>query len=133
MIARRGCSVTSARDEVPPTQSLPSILNGKDFAGWKVPNQSSYWNVVDGVLVGQSDDRKLTSMLYTEQAYGDVIIEAEVRFTGEIDSGEARSASVTPPAHKRAATPSGGQKDHAGLGSASICRSISSALAQPER
>jgi hypothetical protein len=32
-----------------------------------------------------------------------------------------------------AAAPSGAQKDHAGFGSASICRSISSALAQPER
>jgi hypothetical protein len=27
------------------------------------------------------------SMLYTEKPYGDVIVEAEVRFTGEIDSG----------------------------------------------
>ena len=42
---------------------------------------------------------------------------------------EARSASAAPPAHKRAAIPSGAQDDHAGLGSASICRSISSTLA----
>jgi hypothetical protein len=36
---------------------------------------------------GQSDDRMQGSMLSTEQPYGDVIVEAEVRFTGEIDSG----------------------------------------------
>ncbi|MEX0670107.1 MAG: DUF1080 domain-containing protein [Pirellulales bacterium] len=77
----------SARAEVPPTASLPLIFNGKDLAGWKASNELSYWTVVDGVLVGQSDERKLGSMLYTEQSYGDVIIEAEVRFTGEIDSG----------------------------------------------
>ena len=46
---------------------------------------------------------------------------------GEIGERDAASAAAN------AATPSGAQKDHAGLGSASICRSISSALAQPER
>ena len=80
-------SVASARDDVPPTQSLPPIFDGKDLTGWKASNEPSYWKVVDGVLVGHSDDRKLASMLYTEQSYGDVIVEGEVRFMGEIDSG----------------------------------------------
>ena len=72
--------------EVPPTASLPSIFNGRDFTGWKVPAEP-YWTVADGVIVGQSDEAKKGSMLYTEKAYGDVIVEGEVRFTGEIDSG----------------------------------------------
>jgi len=72
--------------EVPPTASLPSIFNGRDLTGWQVPAEP-YWKVVDGVLVGQSDDAKKGSMLYSEQAYGDVIVEGEVRFTGDIDSG----------------------------------------------
>jgi len=72
--------------EVPPTVSLPGIFNGRDLTGWQVPAEP-YWKVVDGVLVGQSDDAKKGSMLYTEQAYGDVIVEVEVRFTGDIDSG----------------------------------------------
>jgi lysophospholipase L1-like esterase len=70
-----------------PTEALPLIFNGKDLAGWAVPNEPSYWTVVDGVLVGASDERKKGSMLYTEKSYGDVVVEGEVRFTGEIDSG----------------------------------------------
>jgi len=72
--------------DVPPTASLPAIFNGRDLAGWKTPAEP-YWHVVDGVLVGQSDEAKKGSMLYTEKAYGDVIVEGEVRFSGEIDSG----------------------------------------------
>jgi len=72
--------------DVPPTANLPSIFNGRDFTGWKVPAEA-YWTVADGVIVGQSDDQKKGSMLYTEKPYGDVIVEGEVRFTGEIDSG----------------------------------------------
>ena len=72
--------------DVPPTTSLPAIFNGRDFTGWKVPAEP-YWTVADGVLVGQSDDDKKGSMLYTEKSYGDVIVEGEVRFNGEIDSG----------------------------------------------
>jgi len=75
------------RAETPPTASLPSIFNGQDLSGWQAPSEPSYWSVVDGAIVGQSDDRKQGSMLFTEQPYGDVIVEAEVRFTGEIDSG----------------------------------------------
>jgi len=72
--------------DVPPTASLPSIFNGRDLTGWKTPAEP-YWNVVDGVIVGQSDEAKKGSMLYTDKPYGDVIVEGEVRFTGEIDSG----------------------------------------------
>ena len=72
--------------EVLPTASLPGIFNGRDLTGWQVPAEP-YWTVVDGVLVGQSDEAKKGSMLYTDQAYGDVIVEGEVRFTGDIDSG----------------------------------------------
>jgi len=72
--------------DVLPTASLPSIFNGRDLTGWQVPAEP-YWKVVDGVLVGQSDDAKQGSMLYTEQAYGDLVVEGEVRFGGDIDSG----------------------------------------------
>jgi len=73
-------------EEIPATSSLPPIFNGTDLTGWKVPAEP-YWHVVDGVIVGQSDEQKKGSMLYTEKPYGDVIVEGEVRFTGEIDSG----------------------------------------------
>ena len=39
------------------------------------------------MLVGESDAEKKHSVLCTEKAYGDCVVEAEVRFAGEIDSG----------------------------------------------
>jgi len=72
--------------EQPAATGLPTIFNGHDLTGWKVVG-APYWKVVDGAIVGESDERKQASMLYTEQAYGDVILEGEVRFSGEIDSG----------------------------------------------
>jgi len=72
--------------EVPPTASLNSIFNGKDLTGWKVVG-GPYWKVFDGTIVGENDTEKKGSMLYTEQSYGNVVVEGEVRFSGEIDSG----------------------------------------------
>src|SRR2546423_1836300 len=66
---------------------LPSIFNGKDLSGWKVPADNKWWKVVDGVLIGENDQSMKGSMLYTEKSYGDVVVEAEVRWSGEIDSG----------------------------------------------
>jgi hypothetical protein len=71
----------SAADDLKP------IFNGKDLAGWKVPATNLFWKVEDGVLVGESDPAKKGSMLYTEQAYGDFVLECEARWSGDIDSG----------------------------------------------
>jgi len=81
------CVAAGAEAQVPPTASLPPIFNGRDFSGWTLPEQP-YWKVVDGVIVGQSDEQKKGSMLYTEKSYGDVIVDLEVRFREEIDSGK---------------------------------------------
>ena len=69
------------------SEELPPIFNGKDLSGWKTPTPADYWKVIDGVLVGESDDAKKASMLYTDKAYKDVVVEAEVRWSGDIDSG----------------------------------------------
>lgn len=66
---------------------LKAIFDGKDLTGWKVPQNNTWWSVEDGVLVGQYDEKLNGSMLYTEKSYKDVIVEAEVRWYGEIDSG----------------------------------------------
>ncbi len=66
---------------------LPSIFNGRDLTGWKVPNPNPYWKVVDGVLIGENAPNLKGSMLYTKQSYQDVVVEADVRWSGEIDSG----------------------------------------------
>jgi len=77
---------TAANADLPPTAEVPTIFNGRDLAGWKVVGEP-YWQVIDGVIVGANDAEKKGSMLYTDAAYGDVIVEGEVRFTAEIDSG----------------------------------------------
>ena len=66
---------------------LPSIFNGRDLAGWKVPDPNPFWKAVDGVLVGENNPELKGSMLFTEADYGDVVFETEARWTGEIDSG----------------------------------------------
>lgn len=72
--------------EQPPASALQPIFNGRDFTGWRLPDEP-YWRIEGDTIVGESDDRMLGSMLFTERSYGDVIVEGELRFTGEIDSG----------------------------------------------
>jgi hypothetical protein len=86
VLACLGPLAASARGETPPSADLPAIFNGRDLSGWKVVGEP-YWKVVDAAIVGESDDRMLNSMLYTEGNYGDVVVEGEFRFNGEIDSG----------------------------------------------
>lgn len=76
----------SSAEDVPGPKLEP-IFNGKDLTGWQAPSPNPFWKVVNGVLVGENEPEKKGSMLYTSQAYDDVIIEAEVRWQGEIDSG----------------------------------------------
>jgi hypothetical protein len=67
--------------------ALQSVFNGSDLAGWRPPEPNLWWRVVDGILVGENDEKLKGSMLRTEADYGDVLIEADVRWSGEIDSG----------------------------------------------
>ena len=85
-----------AADERPADAKLEPVFNGKDLTGWTLekpgakppdPATKSYWKAADGILVGESDDAKKSSMLYTEKAYKDVAVEADVRWSGDIDSG----------------------------------------------
>jgi hypothetical protein len=69
------------------SDNLPVIFNGKDFAGWKLPEPNPFWKVVGGVIVGENDEAKKGSMLWTEKSYHDFVIECEARWSGEIDSG----------------------------------------------
>jgi hypothetical protein len=71
-----------------PPQDLPlePIFNGRDLSGWKAPG-GPFWRVEEGTLVGENDAALKGSMLYTDRAYGDVVVEADCRFSGEIDSG----------------------------------------------
>lgn len=72
--------------EPPAAAALEPIFNGRDLAGWQ-PAESPFWRVEDGILIGENDAALTGSMLRTEADYGDVVVEADVRFHGEIDSG----------------------------------------------
>jgi len=86
IVATFATALAAVAEEPAIPESLPSIFSGRDLSGWKVPPQP-YWKAENGVIVGASDADMKESMLYTEKEYGDVIFEADVRFSGEIDSG----------------------------------------------
>ena len=66
---------------------LKPIFTGTNLAGWKVPETNPFWKIVDGVLVGENDEKLKGHVLYTEQSYTNFVLELEVRWSGEIDSG----------------------------------------------
>ncbi|MBI4624444.1 MAG: DUF1080 domain-containing protein [Verrucomicrobia bacterium] len=75
----------------PNEPALKAIFNGKDLAGWTVaPAPNVHWRVENGVLIGESDEKRTGSMLWTERSYKDFVLELDVRWHGakeDIDSG----------------------------------------------
>jgi hypothetical protein len=80
------CALCSLSQAAQPADLEP-IFNGKDLAGWQVPDPNPFWKVVDGVLVGENDEKLTGHVLKTVKSYQDFILESEVRWSGEIDSG----------------------------------------------
>jgi hypothetical protein len=68
-------------------EGFESIFNGKDLSGWKAPAENKWWTVKDGILIGENDEKKAGNIIETEKQYSDVVIESEVKWSGEIDSG----------------------------------------------
>lgn len=67
---------------------LTPIFNGKDLSGWKAPKGNIWWLAKDGVLTCKSGPKKKGSILSTEKAYTDFIVQMEFKFgEGTIDSG----------------------------------------------
>lgn len=64
-----------------------ALFDGKTLKGWKASAVAEYWSVQDAAIVGKSDDRKKGSILWTEDAYDDFLLEAEFRYEGHVDSG----------------------------------------------
>ena len=69
------------------TADLKPIFTGTNLAGWKAPEPNPYWKIVDGVLIGENDEKLKGHILHTERAYTNFVVELEVRWSGEIDSG----------------------------------------------
>lgn len=71
----------------PSAPELKPIFTGTDLAGWKVPDPNPFWRVENGVLIGENNEQLKGHILHTERAYTNFVLELEVRWTGEIDSG----------------------------------------------
>lgn len=76
-----------ARAQSAADASLSPLFNGKDLSGWRNAEHNAFWRVEDGVLIGESDGKLSENYLLTEQEYGDFVLEFEVRWTGEVDTG----------------------------------------------
>jgi hypothetical protein len=81
------CAAVCRAEEKPTDVKLEPLFNGKDLTGWKAPDPNPFWKAVDGVLVGESDAAKKGNVMYTEKSYGDFVLESDVRFPNDIDSG----------------------------------------------
>ena len=68
-----------------------SLFNGKDLAGWKIPNGNEnvgWYQAKEGILELRSGPKKKGSVLWTEKHFKDFEVDLEFRFVdGTIDSG----------------------------------------------
>jgi hypothetical protein len=67
--------------------ALTPIFNGRDLTGWSSPDMEKFWRAENGVLIGESNAELKGHYLWTEKSYGDFVLEFEVRWTGEVDTG----------------------------------------------
>ena len=71
------------------------LFNGKDLRGWKQLNGTAEYKVRNGCIVGISKMNTPNSFLCTEKAYGDFILEFEVKVDASLNSGvQFRSLSI---------------------------------------
>ena len=80
-------AISVGRAEPTTDKPLAPIFNGKDLTGWKAPSPNPFWRVEDGALVGENDEKLSGNYLWTEKSYDDFVLEFDVRWMGEIDSG----------------------------------------------
>lgn len=68
------------QDNVAP-EGWTSLFNGKDLAGWKVPEgDNGHWKVVDGAIdYDASSEAKGDKSLWTEKKYGDFVLRIDWR------------------------------------------------------
>jgi hypothetical protein len=67
---------------------LKKIFNGKDFKGWKIPDNNVWWSANKGVLFVKSTAERKGSILWTDGKYKDFIIQTDFLMgDGVVDSG----------------------------------------------
>lgn len=69
-----------------PDDGWRDLFNGKDLTGWntKLPE---CWKFVDGVLVGESNEKMQGDIMKSTAEFDNFALEAETRFADNIDSG----------------------------------------------
>jgi hypothetical protein len=74
------------------TQEGPALLFEEDFtdpeSGWEISSQGGLKDYYNGTYHIKIDDPNIFSWSVIDQAYGDVIIEVDVAFTGSADMAE---------------------------------------------
>lgn len=67
---------------------MKKVFNGKNFKGWTVPENNTWWSVDDGVLIAKSGPERKGSILWTKKSYEDFIIETDFKYgEGTVDTG----------------------------------------------
>jgi len=76
------CLLTTAFAAPPPGGGWKSIFNGKDMAGWKVPQgDNGHWKVLDGVIdYDAASEAKGNKNLTSEESFGDFVLSIDWRF-----------------------------------------------------
>jgi hypothetical protein len=66
----------------PPGEGWEPLFDGKDLAGWKVPEgDGGHWKVVDGVIdYDAQSEAKRDRNLWTEESFGDFVLHIDWRF-----------------------------------------------------
>ena len=74
VVAAFALSAPAADSEAP--AGFVSLFNGKDFAGWKLPDgDNGHWKVVDSVIdYDARSEAKGDKNLWTEKSYGDFVL-----------------------------------------------------------
>lgn len=67
--------------------TLAPIFTGTNLSGWKAPQPNPFWRAENGVLIGENNPELKGNVLHSERAYTNFVLELEVRWSGEIDSG----------------------------------------------
>ncbi|MBL7817889.1 MAG: DUF1080 domain-containing protein [Saprospiraceae bacterium] len=67
---------------------LKKIFNGKNFKGWKLPENNVWWSASKGILFVKSTAEKKGSILWTEKSYENFILQSDFLMgDGVVDSG----------------------------------------------
>jgi hypothetical protein len=76
-LALAGCASSSSGGE----EGWTSLFNGKDFAGWKVPEgDNGHWKIVDGVIdYDAKSEAPKDKHLFSQKEYGDFTFKVDWR------------------------------------------------------